>query len=166
MVSVYTESRFGYLPREQVNALHNYTYALCNQPGSGDYALGRILKPSVYARSPLINRVHRLGRQEGETGLPVVFLYGSYDWMDKEGGRGAVKVMDKVREDTLKKASEKEKALENGSGKVIVINNAGHHVHLDGADEFNEVVTKELVGVEEHDAYLERMSQRNTTMAE
>ncbi|KAL2165077.1 hypothetical protein VTH06DRAFT_373 [Thermothelomyces fergusii] len=97
--SGWTFRRFNHLPPAEKEALHTYSYSLFRQPGSGEYALPYLLAPGAYARSPLIHRIHELGRQVlrpatdtapavRETGLPVVFLYGENDWMDVAGGRG------------------------------------------------------------------------------
>lgn len=53
-------------------------YHLCAQPGSGEYALPRVLKSNVYAYNPLENR---LGQSEVSR---ATFLYGDEDWMDVE----------------------------------------------------------------------------------
>lgn len=63
LVSGWTTRRFSHLPEEQAKALHDYSYSLFRQRGSGEYALAYILAPGAFARSPLIRRIQGVGRQ-------------------------------------------------------------------------------------------------------
>ncbi|KAK5700779.1 hypothetical protein LTR97_005296 [Elasticomyces elasticus] len=172
LVSGWTSRRFAHLPAEEAQALHDYSYSLFRQKGSGEYALAYILAPGAFARSPLIRRIQGVGRQYiephsepsvdnadrpanreevmkvRETGIPVVFYYGDHDWMDVKGGREAVERMGEEKRKALATATDEEKRLENGDVKVRVVKNAGHHVYLDGADEFNKMVAEEMKDVE------------------
>jgi cardiolipin-specific phospholipase len=153
-VSGWTSRRFSHLPEQEAQALHDYAYSLFRQRGSGEYALAYILAPGAFARSPLIRRIAGVGRQQipatseeparKETGLPVVMLYGSHDWMDIKGGYAAVEKLKEAREKALATATAAEKAKENGDARVVVIDKAGHHLYLDGWEEFNQVVRAEL----------------------
>lgn len=71
-------------------------------------------------------------------------MYGEHDWMDINGGHAAAKALDEARTQALSTATEEEKKRENGSAKVVVIKKAGHHLYLDGWEEFNEVMRKEM----------------------
>lgn len=162
-VSGWTSRRFSHLPPDEARALHDYSYSLFRQPGSGEYALAYILAPGAFARSPLINRIQRVGRQpispgfasatgpelrldQGgpatadsgarEHGIPVVFMYGDHDWMDEKGGYAAAEKMREERERQLRGKDADARKHDNGDAKVIIIRNAGHHVYLDGADQF------------------------------
>ena len=164
-VSGWTSRRFSHLGTEEAKALHTYAYSLFRQRGSGEYALAYILAPGAFARSPLIRRIQGVGRQylqldgsttstveaaaarKRETGVPVVFMYGENDWMDVAGGFAAEQKLKEEKARTLKTASDEEKAAENGSAKVIVIKKAGHHVYLDGWEEFNQVMREEMADV-------------------
>ena len=163
-VSGWTSRRFAHLPPEEAQALHEYSYSLFKQRGSSEYALAYILAPGAFARSPLIRRIQGVGRQmiapngstistvnpagqKRETGVPVVLMYGENDWMDISGGYAAVEKLEEERAKALKSASGEEKAAENGSAKVMVIKKAGHHVYLDGWEQFNEVMLKEMKDV-------------------
>ena len=143
---------------EEAQALHTYAYTLFKQRGSGEYALAYILAPGAFARSPLIRRIGGVGRQmiqrdgsttsslasteqQRERPYPVIFMYGENDWMDIAGGYAAEQKM-KEEKERIKKAEEG--AKDEGSAKVIVIKKAGHHVYLDGWDEFNQVMRKEM----------------------
>jgi len=160
-VSGWTSRRFSQLPPEEAQALHTYSYSLFKQRGSGEYALSYILAPGAFARSPLIRRIQGVGRQmitpsgattssiaaaeqRRETGYPVVLMYGENDWMDIAGGYAAEQKLKEEKEKALMKASEEERKKEGGEVKVLVIKKAGHHVYLDGWEEFNQVMLKEL----------------------
>jgi cardiolipin-specific phospholipase len=71
-------------------------------------------------------------------------MYGENDWMDVGGGYAAKEKIDGERTKILKEASEEERSRDNGDSKVLVIQRAGHHVYLDGWEEFNEVVREEM----------------------
>jgi cardiolipin-specific phospholipase len=63
LVSGWTHRRFSHLPDAEFQALHQYSYSIFRLRGSGEYALAYILAPGAYARSPLIRRIHGVGRQ-------------------------------------------------------------------------------------------------------
>ena len=163
-VSGWTSRRFSHLPPDEAQALHNYAYSLFRQRGSGEYALAYVLAPGAFARSPLIRRVHKIGRQSiateaaatpgtqpaqvtREHGFPVVFMYGENDWMDIAGGHAAVQKMTEEKEKILKSATREERRAENGSAKCMIIQKAGHHLYLDGWEEFNQVMREEMAEV-------------------
>lgn len=167
-VSGWTSRRFSHLPSEESKVLHDYAYSLFRQRGSGEFALAYILAPGAFARSPLIRRIHGVGRQmiapDGsttssiesaervrETGVPVVLMYGENDWMDIAGGYAAAAKIDEEKKKILKTATEEERKEDRGSAKVMVIKNAGHHVYLDGWEEFNEVMRNEMNEVSQHE---------------
>ncbi|RAH73441.1 putative alpha/beta hydrolase [Aspergillus aculeatinus CBS 121060] len=83
-----------------------------------------------------------------ENGLPVVFMYGDHDWMDVKGGIAAKAKLDEEKERALRNATPEEREADNGSAKVVIIKNSGHHVYLDGWEEFNRVVLAEMEEVE------------------
>jgi cardiolipin-specific phospholipase len=169
-VSGWTSRRFSHLPADESDALHTYAYSLFRQRGSGEYALAYILAPGAFARSPLIRRINGVGRQplpsssppslspstssssslaqnaklSKETGIPIVMMYGENDWMDIAGGFAAEQKLKEEKAKVLKAATEDEKKAENGSAKVLIVKKAGHHLYLDGWEEFNEVMREEM----------------------
>ncbi len=64
--------------------------------------------------------------------------------MDIAGGYGAEHKLNEERERALKTATEEEKRRENGKAKVVIIQKAGHHLYLEGWEQFNEVMRKEM----------------------
>ncbi|KAI9807682.1 MAG: hypothetical protein M1825_005623 [Sarcosagium campestre] len=166
LVSGWTSRRFSHLPSSEAQALHDYSYSLFRQRGSGEYALSYILAPGAFARSPLIRRIGRVGRQtinastteptdtaaqnpaaaqeQRERGIPVVLLYGENDWMDVAGGFAAEEKILQEKRRALQGASEEEQKTDNGSAKTLIIKKAGHHVYLDGWEEFNDVISEEM----------------------
>lgn len=164
-VSGWTSRRFSHLPETEAQALHEYAYSLFRQRGSGEYALAYILAPGAFARSPLIRRIHGVGRQPlpspdsqstttgtvtKETGIPIVMMYGENDWMDIAGGFAAEQKLKEGKAAALEKATREERKLEHGSAKVVVIQKAGHHLYLDGYEQFNEVMRKEMEETKRH----------------
>lgn len=153
-VSGWSSRRFNHLPSNEAQALHEYSFSIFKQKGSGEYALAYILAPGAYARRPVIDRIQDVGRQvvsesEGgkvakETGIPVVFMYGENDWMDVAGGLAAEEKLKQAKLKALLHGTDEEKRNENGSVKVQVIPQAGHHLYLDNPDHFNELLRKEM----------------------
>ncbi|KAK8867863.1 Alpha/Beta hydrolase protein [Apiospora arundinis] len=154
-VSGWTSRRFDHLPTDEAQTLHDYAYSLFRQRGSGEYALPYLLAPGAFARSPVINRIQDVGRQVitpasesspavKETGFPIVFMYGENDWMDKKGGLAAEEKLKQAKVKALLNGTDEEKRKENGSAKVVIIKKAGHHLYLDNADDFNEVMKAEM----------------------
>ena len=163
-VSGWTSRRFSHLGPEEAQALHTYAYSLFKQRGSGEYALAYILAPGAFARSPLIRRIQGVGRQylqpdgsitssvesagrKRENGVPIVLMYGENDWMDIAGGYAAEQKLNEEKAKILSTATAEERKSDNGSAKVMVIKKAGHHVYLDGWEEFNEVMREEMEDV-------------------
>lgn len=155
-VSGWSSRRFNHLPENEAQALHDYSFSIFKQKGSGEYALAYILAPGAYARRPVIDRIQNVGRQvisqpeDGsgpavkETGIPIVFMYGENDWMDVAGGLAAEEKLKQAKIKALLHGTDEEKHRENGSAKVVVISRAGHHLYLDNPDEFNDVIRKEM----------------------
>ena len=181
LVSGWTSRRFSQMPPDEAQALHDYSYSLFRQRGSGEYALAYILAPGAFARSPLIRRIQGVGRQYleqhpsptpddaassplpvakvRETGVPVVLMYGEHDWMDVAGGHAAMEKLNAEKRKALANASEEERARENGHAKVTMIRKAGHHVYLDGWEQFNEEMLEEMKDVEKRQQRLKALDR-------
>ena len=166
LVSGWTSRRFSHLSVEESQALHTYAFSLMRMKGSGEYALAYILAPGAFARSPLIRRIEEVGRQQlplpmltpdksgsgssgnpREHGIPITFIYGENDWMDVAGGFAAEQKLKDRQAVVLQRATPDEKAKEKGAAKVLIIREAGHHVYLDGWEEFNQVMRDEMTEV-------------------
>jgi cardiolipin-specific phospholipase len=85
-------------------------------------------------------------------------MYGDMDWMDIAGGYAAE---EKIRNTAIPMEDGKpvgsyiggeewrgEKSGTGGEAKVLVVQNAGHHLYLDGHEEFNSMIIKEMKDVE------------------
>ena len=184
LVSGWTSRRFSQLPVDESTALHLYAYSLFRQRGSGEYALAFLLAPGAYARNPLIKRIGVVGWQ----GVPTVLMYGEMDWMDVMGGFGA---QERIRregrrldregwvgggewvgdgqglgEDVLGNGGRGKKEVKDGEvgggeAKVLIVKGAGHHVYLDGWEEFNEMVLGEMWDVEVREKRRREWRERN-----
>jgi cardiolipin-specific phospholipase len=123
--SAWTTRRFNELPAKEQETLSEYAYQIFRLRGSGEYALAYLLAPGAYARRPLIERVKKL---QNDTLLKqVTWIYGSYDWMDVDAGRDAC-----------------ERLGDDIESNVIVVDKAGHNVHLDNPVGFNKILLKAL----------------------
>ncbi|KAF7542198.1 hypothetical protein G7Z17_g11795 [Cylindrodendrum hubeiense] len=153
LVSGWTHRRFNHLPSEDFQILHDYSFSIFRQKGSGEYALPYILAPGAHARRPIIRRIQEVGRQPvytdsdkriNETGIPIVFMYGDNDWMDVDGGQAAVEKVNHFRLEALRHGTNGLQKNYCGEAKLIIIPDAGHNLYLDNHEEFNRVICKEL----------------------
>lgn len=122
LVGKYSSRRFASQSADDVRDLHSYIYGTSTLKGSGEFCISHILKPGAYARLPLIDRVDKLK-------IPVTFLYGDNDWMDLDGGRDAVKVLEKAG---------------NAAGSFHVVPQAGHHLYLDNPEVTNGIIDRAI----------------------
>lgn len=135
-VSAWTSRRFAISKLFDDNLyqlLHQYSYAIFDAKGSGEYMLNYILGPGGYPRHPLFDRIKTFQNLPGKT----IWMYGDHDWMDKTGGILSSDVITK----------------NGGNASVEIIENAGHHIYLDAFDTFNSRVGDEM----------ERFEKKKTT---
>jgi cardiolipin-specific phospholipase len=116
-VSGWTSRRFALLPEIEATDLHKYTYGIFNAKGSGEYALNYLLAPGAHGRWPLAERAYKMK-------CPTLWMYGSHDWMDVNGGREACRI---IRD-------------HGGRADLMMIPDSGHHIYLDNDVEFNKRV--------------------------
>lgn len=107
-------------PDEQ-RILTDYLYHNNTLPGSGEYCISRLLKPSVFGRKPL---QHRIPKLQVET---CSFLYGADDWMDSTGGL-------LVQEGCTQRLQQ---GLSAPAVNVHEVSQAGHLLMLENYREFN-----------------------------
>lgn len=91
MLGKYSTARFGGLEPDEQTALNAYLSNITLLPGSGEYAVGILLRPGAFARFPIAERIDALGST-----IPCQFVYGSEDWMDRHGGKDCVRALRKV----------------------------------------------------------------------
>lgn len=123
LVGRYSTRRFSALPEDDIKDLHDYVWTITKMKGSSEYAITHLLAPGAHARWPIAKRISAIK-------IPVVFSYGSHDWMDIQGGHDAIRAM---------------RAAGNHKGKVVQIDHAGHHLYLDNAPRTNAMLRSEIL---------------------
>ena len=100
MVQRYVESRLPTItcPDERKH-LTDYLYTNAMLPGSGEYCLNKILKPTAFAHKPTLHRIPLLKVKN------VAFIHGQRDWMDPTGGVQTMKKCNKLRIEKGKEAA-------------------------------------------------------------
>jgi len=123
LVNGYVNGRLKYVDCEEEKAVvGEYLFTNSILPGSGEFALQRILHPGAYAIKPLLHRIPHLKIRN------VSILYGDSDWMDPGGGVEVQKVC--------------EERIANGQSNapsvdLHIVKDAGHMLMLDNWEEFN-----------------------------
>eukprot|EP01108_Squamamoeba_japonica_P001218 TRINITY_DN1485_c0_g2_i3.p1 TRINITY_DN1485_c0_g2~~TRINITY_DN1485_c0_g2_i3.p1 ORF type:complete len:344 (-),score=119.59 TRINITY_DN1485_c0_g2_i3:27-1058(-) len=108
-------ARFGSLADVDKDALAEYTFHASVARASGERALNSILSPGAFARRPLVDRFDTLPKS-----LPVLFVYGSHDWMDVSAGRHV--------------------SRSAPDWHVEIVDSAGHQLAIEQPAEFNRIV--------------------------
>ena len=107
------------------NVFCEYFCANNTLPGSGEYALHKVLKVLFYALKPTIYRIPKLKVPK------ITFVYGESDWMDPSGG---VEVRKKC----------KDFVVNNGDDvpniDILTVGNAGHDMFFENYKEFNAAI--------------------------
>ena len=127
-VQSYVERRLPEIddPEEQ-KAVMDYLYNNASLPGSGEYALNRILTHYAMGRKPIVRRIPHLK-------LPrVTFLYGQSDWMDSTGGLQVEQACQQIPNAPFI--------------DVYEIPRAGHLLMLENWESFNASVISAMFGI-------------------
>ena len=140
LVEGYTRNRFKkqghHLTEEEVDAFQHYMYHVVAAPGSGEFALNKILEPFAFPRQPLEDRMHELK-------VPVTFIYGSHDWMDPKAAARVCASLEKepsrnADNNSDKKYPGRKNVLAAQDRKVIFTPNSGHYPYIDQPGSFIE----------------------------
>lgn len=114
------------IPPDTLAALSDWLFhALCAPP-AGEAALSALLAPGAWARAPLIPRLRAALRAGALKPVPVVWLYGDYDWMSYDAGKEAAAL--------LRDAGWR-------SARAVQVPRSGHHLYL----EAHSAVNKEIL---------------------
>lgn len=108
--------KFSSVVKDDV-AIPQYIHQCNVQNPTGESAFHSMMSGFVWAKNPMIKRIHEIRHD-----VPITLLYGSRSWVDSSAGD----IIQKLRP--------------NSYVKWHVINQAGHHIYADKADEFNKLV--------------------------
>jgi len=122
-------SRFStILDDDEQDAPTNYIYQCNAQTPSGEIGFKTMSSNLGYSYSPMLNRIHDLDKS-----VPVTFIYGARSWMDINSGHKTKEI------------------LQDSQVEVYSIKGAGHNVHTDQSERFNEIVNSVCESVDEND---------------
>lgn len=99
------------------DTMTQYIYHCNAQTPSGEIGFRAMSETLGWAKRPMLQRVHLL-----PPSMPVTMLYGARSWVDSSSGNKAAEIRGKAHT------------------KVLLINNASHHVYADQPEDFNKVV--------------------------
>lgn len=100
-------------------AIPQYIHQCNVQNPTGESAFHAMMSGFGWAKNPMINRIHEI-----RSDVPITLLYGSRSWVDSAGGD----LIQKVRPNSFVRSH--------------IINQAGHHIYADRAEEFNRLVVE------------------------
>ncbi|KAM6920466.1 (Lyso)-N-acylphosphatidylethanolamine lipase isoform 1-T1 [Lycodopsis pacificus] len=101
------------------DTMTQYIYHCNAQTPSGEVGFRAMAESLGWAKRPMLQRVHQL-----PPSMPLTMLYGARSWVESSSGDSVVQ----IRNQTLT--------------RVILIDDASHHVYADQPEEFNRVVEK------------------------
>ena len=116
-VRKYTRRRFPEMSEEEYTAVEDYLEQMALLPGSGEYALSRILELGAWARKPLAEQLSSIH-------VPMVFYYGDEDWMSPAG---AVEVAERTQSPVF----------------IEILQTAGHHIYMDNPYDLSRSIIQE-----------------------
>ncbi|KAM9790713.1 (Lyso)-N-acylphosphatidylethanolamine lipase isoform X2 [Syngnathus typhle] len=99
------------------DTMTQYIYHCNAQPPSGEVGFRAMAESLGWAKRPMLQRVHLL-----PSSMPLTMLYGAQSWVDSSSGDKVVQVRGPAHT------------------KVLMINDASHHVYADQPEKFNKVV--------------------------
>lgn len=99
------------------DTMTQYIYHCNAQTPSGEIGFRAMSETLGWAKRPMLQWVHLL-----PPSMPVTMLYGARSWVDSSSGNKAAEIRGKAHT------------------KVLLINNASHHVYADQPEDFNKVV--------------------------
>lgn len=107
-------------------AIPQYIHQCNSQNPAGESAFHSMMAGFGWAKNPMIRRIHEIREN-----VPITLLYGSRSWVDSSAGD----LIQKVRPNSFVQSH--------------VINQSGHHIYADRADEFNRLVVEACLKFEE-----------------
>ncbi|CAH0550800.1 unnamed protein product [Brassicogethes aeneus] len=102
---------------KDANLIPQYIYQCNSQNPSGETAFHSMMSGFGWAKNPMVKRIDKL-----EINVPITLIYGSRSWID----HSAANI---IRDKRI-----------NSYFKSQVITGAGHHIHADKPEMFNQVV--------------------------
>lgn len=110
-------------------AIPKYIHQCNAQNPTGEAAFHSMMSGFGWAKNPMIRRIHEI-----RSDIPITLLYGKKSWVDSSAGD----LIQKVRPSSYV--------------KTHIIDQAGHHIYADRADEFNRLIVEacEQIGDEEN----------------
>ncbi|XP_054620091.1 (Lyso)-N-acylphosphatidylethanolamine lipase [Dunckerocampus dactyliophorus] len=99
------------------DTMTQYIYHCNAQTPSGEVGFRAMAESLGWAKRPMLQRVHLL-----PSSMPLTMLYGAQSWVDSSSGDKVVQIRGPAHT------------------KVLLINDASHHVYADQPEKFNQVV--------------------------
>ena len=144
LVEGYVRQRLPSIDNEdERSVLAEYMYTGAILPGSGEYALNKLLGPGAIAKQPCLHRIPHLAIAN------IAFLYGVRDWMDVKAGLDVQAICNKNREQQQHaKDSTTTTNTTNTASTINIVPNievyqvrdAGHLLMLENSVGFNSAV--------------------------
>ncbi|XP_063742162.1 (Lyso)-N-acylphosphatidylethanolamine lipase isoform X1 [Eleginops maclovinus] len=99
------------------DTMTQYIYHCNAQTPSGEVGFRAMSESLGWAKNPMLERVHQL-----PPSMPLTMLYGARSWVDSSSGDKVVQIRNQA------------------PTKVMLIDDASHHMYADQPEEFNRVV--------------------------
>merc|ERR1711865_1164245 len=144
LVEGYVRQRLPSIDKEdERSVLAEYMYTGAILPGSGEYALNKLLWPGAIAKQPCLHRIPHLAIAN------ISFLYGVHDWMDVKGGLDVQTICNKNREEQQNTNNSTTTTNNTNTASttnivpnidVYQVRDAGHLLMLENSVGFNSAV--------------------------